>query len=270
MAARRPIASGVKRKREPEPRPDQAAAPIQACRLARFSKRRASPARGSDRIASSASSVVAGPPTTPSPQASQRRTGGPSAPGALTQPNSGSPQAGQGGLSGPTPASSGTCGSPLPSTGGSVRIVQLDEIMTASVVTAPPQASTVEVARLMRDHGVGSVVIVDPEGSPVAMVTDRDLAVRVMAGEAGAEGSIGDHASRPLVTGEPGMDLDEAAALMVTHRVRRLPVVEDDRLAGIVTLDDIAVRTGNLEVAQRMTQEVIEGALPQFYFHERG
>jgi predicted transcriptional regulator len=66
------------------------------------------------------------------------------------------------------------------------------------------------------------------------------------------------------------MDLDEAAALMVTHRVRRLPVVEDDRLAGIVTLDDIAVRTGNLEVAQRMTQEVIEGALPQFYFHERG
>jgi predicted transcriptional regulator len=52
--------------------------------------------------------------------------------------------------------------------------------------------------------------------------------------------------------------------------VRRLPVVEEDRLAGIVTLDDIAVRTGNLEVAQRMTQEVIEGALPQFYFHERG
>ena len=66
------------------------------------------------------------------------------------------------------------------------------------------------------------------------------------------------------------MELDEAAALMVQHRVRRLPVVEDDRLAGIVTLDDIAVRTGNLEVAQRMTQEVIEGALPQFYFHERG
>ena len=66
------------------------------------------------------------------------------------------------------------------------------------------------------------------------------------------------------------MELDEAAALMVQHRVRRLPVVTEDRLAGIVTLDDIAVRTGNLEVAQRMTQEVIEGALPEFYFHERG
>jgi predicted transcriptional regulator len=59
-------------------------------------------------------------------------------------------------------------------------------------------------------------------------------------------------------------------ALMVQHRVRRLPVVDRDSLAGIVTLDDIAVRTGNLEVAQKMTAEVIAGALPQFYFHERG
>jgi CBS domain-containing protein len=148
--------------------------------------------------------------------------------------------------------------------------VQLNEIMTASVVTAPPDASALAVAQLMRDHRVGSVVIVDPEGSPVAMVTDRDLAVRIMAEDTDLERPVGEHASRPLITGEPEMELDEAAALMVTHRVRRLPVVEEDRLAGIVTLDDIAVRTGNLEVAQRMTQEVIEGALPQFYFHERG
>jgi hypothetical protein len=47
-------------------------------------------------------------------------------------------------------------------------------------------------------------------------------------------------------------------------------VVSEGDLVGIVTLDDIAVRTGNLEVAQRMTQEVIEGALPGFFFHERG
>ena len=142
--------------------------------------------------------------------------------------------------------------------------------MTASVVTAEPGATVLEVAQLMRDHNVGSVVIVDPEGTPVAMLTDRDLAVRILAEEAEAQATVGDHVSRPLVSGEPEMELDEAAALMVQHRVRRLPVVEEDRLVGIVTLDDIAVRTGNLEVAQRMSQEVIEGALPQFYFHERG
>lgn len=142
--------------------------------------------------------------------------------------------------------------------------------MTAGVVTADPGATALEVAQLMRDHNVGSVVVVDSSGAPVAMVTDRDLAVRILAEEAGTETAVGEHASRPLVSGEPEMELDEAAALMVQHRVRRLPVVEGDRLVGIVTLDDIAVRTGNLEVAQRMTQEVIEGALPQFYFHERG
>jgi CBS domain-containing protein len=113
-------------------------------------------------------------------------------------------------------------------------------------------------------------VIVDQGSSPVAMVTDRDLALRVFAAGAGADSPVADYASRPLICGEPEMELDEAAALMVQHRVRRLPVVESDRLVGIVTLDDIAVRTGNLEVAQRMTAEVIEGALPQFYFHERG
>ncbi len=148
--------------------------------------------------------------------------------------------------------------------------MQLSEIMTSAVVTADPGSSALEVAQLMRDHAVGSVVIVDPEGTPTAMVTDRDLAIRVLAEEAGSEAVIDESASRPLITGEPDMELEEAAALMVQHRIRRLPVVLDDRLAGIVTIDDIAVRTGNLEVAQRMTQEVIEGALPQFYFHERG
>lgn len=142
--------------------------------------------------------------------------------------------------------------------------------MTAGVVTAAPETSAVEVARLMRDHRVGSVVLVDPAGSPVAMVTDRDLALRVFAEGVSPETAVGEYASRPLICGEPEMELDEAAALMVQHRVRRLPVVTGEELVGIVTLDDIAVRSGNLEVAQKMTQDVIEGALPQFYFHERG
>jgi CBS domain-containing protein len=148
--------------------------------------------------------------------------------------------------------------------------VQLRQIMTPGVVTADAEADVLSVAQLMRDHSVGSVVICDHEGAPAAMVTDRDLAVRALAEQRSPGEPVAEHASRPLVTGDPGMDLEEAAALMVQHRVRRLPVVEKGSLVGIVTLDDIAVRTGNLEVAQRMTQEVIEGALPGFFFHERG
>jgi CBS domain-containing protein len=148
--------------------------------------------------------------------------------------------------------------------------MQLREIMTAGVVTASEGDQVLDVARLMRDRGVGSVVICDPQGGPAAMITDRDVAVRVAADDRSLSESVGTHASRPLITGEPDMDLEEAAALMVSHRVRRLPVLEGGRLAGIVSLDDIAVRSGNLEVAQRMTADVIEGALPDFYFHERG
>jgi CBS domain-containing protein len=148
--------------------------------------------------------------------------------------------------------------------------MQLRDIMTSSVVTAGLDADVLGVARLMRDRNVGSVVLCDPEGEPAAMVTDRDLAVRPLAEDRPTSEPVREHASRPLVTGEPDMDLEEAAALMVQHRIRRLPIVDIDGLAGIVTLDDIAVRTGNLEVAQRMTQEVIEGALPGFFFHERG
>jgi CBS domain-containing protein len=148
--------------------------------------------------------------------------------------------------------------------------MQLREIMTSSVVTAGLDADLLEVARLMRDHNVGSVVLCDHERQPAAMITDRDLAIRALAEDRPASEAAGDHASRPLVTGEPDMDLEEAAALMVQHRIRRLPIVDGDALAGIVTLDDIAVRTGDLAVAQRMTQEVIEGALPGFFFHERG
>ena len=148
--------------------------------------------------------------------------------------------------------------------------MQLRDIMTSSVVTAGLEDDVLHIARLMRDYGVGSVVLCDPQGDPVAMITDRDVALRVIAESRPASEPARVHASRPLITGEPDMDLEEAAAQMVQHRIRRLPVVGPEGLSGIVTLDDIAVRTGNLEVAHRMTHDVIEGALPEFFFHERG
>ncbi len=148
--------------------------------------------------------------------------------------------------------------------------MQLRDIMTTGVVTANLDDDVLAVAQLMRDRRVGSVVICDPEGAPVAMITDRDMTVRALANERPLDEPIREHASRPLVSGVPDMDLEEAAARMVQHKVRRLPVLDGEDLVGIVTLDDIAVRTGNLEVAQRMTAEVIEGALPGFFFHERG
>jgi CBS domain-containing protein len=148
--------------------------------------------------------------------------------------------------------------------------MELREVMTESVVTAVRQTPVRRIAELMRERNVGSVVLVDAEGTATGIVTDRDLTVSVLAdghpGDQPAEG----HASAPLVTGAPAMSLEEATGLMARHGIRRLPVVDDGLLTGIVTLDDIAARTGDHAQAQRLAAQVTRAALPEFYFHDRG
>jgi CBS domain-containing protein len=147
--------------------------------------------------------------------------------------------------------------------------VEIREVMTASVVTADPATPVREVAALMRERNVGSVVLVR-DGAAVGIVTDRDLTVGVLAdGRSGEDHAI-DHATTPVVTGEPGMDVSAAAELLVRHGIRRLPITADGRLTGIVTLDDLAARTGDAELVARLASQVTRAALPDFYFHQRG
>jgi CBS domain-containing protein len=147
--------------------------------------------------------------------------------------------------------------------------VEIREVMTASVVTADPATPVREVAALMRERNVGSVVLVR-DGAAVGIVTDRDLTVGVLAdGRSGEDHAI-DHATTPVVTGEPGMDVSSAAELLVRHGIRRLPITADGRLTGIVTLDDLAARTGDAELVARLASQVTRAALPDFYFHQRG
>ena len=144
------------------------------------------------------------------------------------------------------------------------------DVMTESVVTAPASAPVREVAELMRERNVGSVVLVDDGGAAAAIITDRDLAVGVLADQRDTSDHASDHASAPVVTGSVEMAVEEAAELMVAHRIRRLPVLDGGRLSGIVTLDDLVVRTGDVELAHRITTDITRAALPDFYFHRRG
>jgi CBS domain-containing protein len=147
--------------------------------------------------------------------------------------------------------------------------VRIADVMTQGVVTAERGDSLRHVGELMRDRNVGSVVVCD-NGRPMGVITDRDLALAVVADKVDAGDVAGSHASRPLVTGEVEMDIEEAVALMIQHRIRRLPVTEGEALVGIVTIDDLAVRAGDLHLAQQITAEVARAALPEFYFHQRG
>jgi CBS domain-containing protein len=148
--------------------------------------------------------------------------------------------------------------------------VDIRDVMTESVVTAAPSTTVRKVAELMRERNVGSVVLVDEDGALTGFVTDRDLALGALTDGRDAGDPVDAHASAPVFTAEPGMEVEEAAELMVRHGVRRLPVLDGGRLTGIVTLDDLAVRTGDLELAQHMTAQITRAALPGFYFHDRG
>ena len=142
--------------------------------------------------------------------------------------------------------------------------------MTESVVSAAPTATVRQVAELRRERNVGSVGLVDAAGAICGFVTDRDLALGALTDGRDPSDPVSAHASSPVVTAEPGMEVEAAAELMVRHGIRRLPVLDGERLTGIVTLDDLAVRTGDLELAQHMTAQITRAALPGFYFHDRG
>ena len=145
----------------------------------------------------------------------------------------------------------------------------ISDVMTDSVVTAETSSTVREVAELMRERNVGSVVLVSGE-MPAGIVTDRDLAVSVLAADRQGTDHAADHASAPVVTATAGMDVRQAAELMISHGIRRLPVLDGERLMGIVTLDDLAVRTGDPELVHSLTSQITRAALPEFYFHHRG
>jgi len=129
----------------------------------------------------------------------------------------------------------------------------IKEVMTRDVRACEPYATVADAAKVMAQEDVGPVPIVE-EGRLVGIVTDRDIVVRVVAeGRDPNATTVKEIASTELVTVAPDDDLDEALHLLAERQVRRLPVVEGDRLVGIVAQADIA-RLGK----DKKTGEVVE------------
>jgi CBS domain-containing protein len=129
------------------------------------------------------------------------------------------------------------------------------EATTEDPRSISPSASVVEAAQLMREGHIGSLPITDDE-TLIGMITDRDITTRVVAEAADpTKTSVGDVYSRDLVSVEPDQDLEDALRLMARHQIRRLPVVEDGRLVGIVAQADIALA---LKEDEKKTGELLE------------
>ena len=113
------------------------------------------------------------------------------------------------------------------------------------VATMRARASVQELAEEMKASSVGCLVVVDDRGRPLGIVTDRDLTLRVVAnGLRASETSAAEVMSHPLVTAAPGDSIESVMALMSAHGIRRVPIVRDGRVTGMVSLDDLVVELG--------------------------
>ena len=115
------------------------------------------------------------------------------------------------------------------------------DVMTPGPVGVDYHQSVGEAARAMRDWGVGALLVVSNEWL-YGLVTDRDLAVRAVAEGRGADEPVGPLSSGNLIGVDADADVHEAMRLMRQHAVRRLPVLEDGQVAGIVSLGDLAMQ----------------------------
>ena len=115
------------------------------------------------------------------------------------------------------------------------------DVMTPGPIGVDYDQSVGEAARVMRDWGVGAILVVS-NGSLYGLVTDRDLVVRAVAEERGADEPVGPLSSANLIGVDADADVHEAMRLMRQHGVRRLPVLEGGQVAGIVSLGDLAMQ----------------------------
>lgn len=116
------------------------------------------------------------------------------------------------------------------------------EVMSTDPVMLPLSATVQEAAQAMREQDIGDVIVLDENSEICGILTDRDIAVRAVAeGRDPREVPIGEISSREVVTLSPHDEVGDAVKLMTEKAIRRLPIVEDGRPVGIVSLGDLAV-----------------------------
>jgi CBS domain-containing protein len=130
--------------------------------------------------------------------------------------------------------------------------MQARELMTTDPAWCTPESTVRDAAELMRLRDCGCIPVLERDSRRlVGVVTDRDIVVRGIAdGSDPRSVQVGDIASRDIVTVRPDDDLDEALRLMGQHQVRRLPVVDEGQLVGVLAQADVAHEAKDKDVGQ--------------------
>ncbi|HML02669.1 MAG TPA: CBS domain-containing protein [Candidatus Bathyarchaeia archaeon] len=117
--------------------------------------------------------------------------------------------------------------------------LEAQDIMVDKVITARKDASLDQAVQLMNEHEIGCLVIVEND-KPIGIITERDLLKRCLARSKELRGlKVSDVMSQPLVVVSPKTEIEEAAKVMCEKKIKKLPIVEEGRLRGLITLTDI-------------------------------
>jgi CBS domain-containing protein len=111
--------------------------------------------------------------------------------------------------------------------------------MSKEIISIEKGASILEAAKLMEKHNISSLIVVD-RGEPVGIVTERDLVRKVLLKNLDVKSEVKAIMSSPLITVDADEDVTRAAEILVEKKIRRLPVVEEGKLVGIVTETNIS------------------------------
>ncbi|MEA4826535.1 CBS domain-containing protein [Clostridium sp. JNZ J1-5] len=141
--------------------------------------------------------------------------------------------------------------------------MEIKNIMTKNVATINPEDTVERAAQMMKEHNVGSIPVCRGE-EVVGIITDRDVALRSAAeGQNVHQQKVKDIMTSNPVIGTPEMDVHEAARIMSERQIRRLPVVENNKVVGIVALGDLAVEPNFSNEAESALSSISVPASPQ-------
>ncbi|TYS10548.1 CBS domain-containing protein [Bacillus subtilis] len=136
--------------------------------------------------------------------------------------------------------------------------MKIRDIMTKNVECCEPTASITELAKQMKDSNVGSIPVCEND-TLKGIVSDRDIVTRCLA-ENQMDAKARDIMSADIVSGHPDMSGEEASQLMAEHQIRRLPILQNERIAGIVALGDLSVEKNTDQKAGEALSEISKSA----------
>lgn len=141
--------------------------------------------------------------------------------------------------------------------------MKVKDVMATCVVSLNAEDNVERAAQLMREHNIGSIPVCS-EDKVIGIVTDRDIAIRSAAdGENSKKQTIREIMSSNPVLGKQDMDIEDASRIMSERQIRRLPIIEDKNLVGMVSLGDIAVQPKLQQNAEQALSNISETSTPE-------